>query len=179
VKERAHYSDIEYLDEQVRTEQVDQTTAESIESTESMDTLSKNIETDSPLTIQLFAERLIASCKSQKVGEIVIRKEIDTRIIEVPVQQERLIIEQVSPSYQKIAELTPQTMGAEQDPPVYPLEEPKSTFSGQFSSCEAASQFLSAIAELMHYDCEQVQISIQLKDGQLKDTYQYWLQHYS
>ncbi|MCY7336319.1 MAG: DUF2382 domain-containing protein, partial [Chamaesiphon sp.] len=55
----------------------------------------------------LLEERLIVNLSRRKLGEIVIRKEIETQIlqVEVPVQREKLIVEQVSPEYQLLAQI--------------------------------------------------------------------------
>lgn len=39
----------------------------------------------------------------RKVGEVIVRKEIETRIIEVPVRREKLIVEQISPTFKQLA----------------------------------------------------------------------------
>ena len=51
--------------------------------------------------ISLLEERLIVDFVRRKVGEIVIRKEVETCLlqVEVPVRREKLIVEQVSPDY--------------------------------------------------------------------------------
>ena len=45
--------------------------------------------------------------KQRKVGEVIVRKEIETRMvqIEVPVRYEKLIVEQVSPEHKQLAEI--------------------------------------------------------------------------
>ncbi|HEY9827551.1 MAG TPA: DUF2382 domain-containing protein [Stenomitos sp.] len=57
--------------------------------------------------IPLLEERLIVNLTQEKRGEIVVRKEVETRLIkvEVPVRHEKLIVEQTLPEYQKIAEV--------------------------------------------------------------------------
>ena len=53
--------------------------------------------------IRLLEERLVVNRLRRKVGEVVIRKEIETRIIEIPLRREKLIIEQVSPDRKHLA----------------------------------------------------------------------------
>jgi Domain of unknown function (DUF2382) len=53
--------------------------------------------------IPLLAERVVVDRHKRKVGEVVVRKVIETEIIEVVVRREKLIVEQVSPNYQKLA----------------------------------------------------------------------------
>jgi Domain of unknown function (DUF2382) len=131
------------------------------------------------LTIQLLAERLVATQRKQKIGEVVIRKEVSTHIVEVPVRQEKLIIEQVSPHYKKIADITPEK--GDHNPVVTHDTEDLSVgaFQGHFLNAKTASEFLSTIAEMTQDDQAAVEVSIQLTDAKLKDTYDYWLRHYS
>lgn len=55
--------------------------------------------------IPLREERLIVDQKRRKVGEVVVRKEIETEIIEVPIQREKLIVEQVGAEPKQLAEI--------------------------------------------------------------------------
>ena len=56
-------------------------------------------------TIPLREERLIVDRQRRKVGEVVVRKEIQTEIIEVPVQREKLIVEEVGAEPKQLAEI--------------------------------------------------------------------------
>jgi PRC-barrel domain len=53
--------------------------------------------------IPLLAERVVVDRHKRKVGEVVVRKVIETEIVEVVVRREKLIVEQVSPNYQELA----------------------------------------------------------------------------
>lgn len=53
--------------------------------------------------IPLWAERLIVDRHKRKAGEVVVRKVIETEVIEVIVRREKLIVEQVSPEYKELA----------------------------------------------------------------------------
>lgn len=55
--------------------------------------------------IRLLGERLVVDRSKRKVGEVIVRKEIETRIIQVPVRYEKLIIEQVSPERKQLVEI--------------------------------------------------------------------------
>lgn len=65
--------------------------------------------------IPLREERLIVDQQRRKVGEVVMRKEIETEIIEVPVQREKLIVEQVGDDPKRLAEID---LADEQLPPL-------------------------------------------------------------
>jgi stress response protein YsnF len=53
--------------------------------------------------IPLLSERVIVDRQKRKSGEVVVRKVIETEIVEVVVRREKLIVEQVSPSYKELA----------------------------------------------------------------------------
>lgn len=55
--------------------------------------------------IRLIEERLVVNRSKRKIGEVIVRKEIETRIIQVPVRYEKLIIEQVSPERKQLVEI--------------------------------------------------------------------------
>jgi stress response protein YsnF len=55
--------------------------------------------------VKLLAERVIVERKKRKIGEVIVRKEIATRMVEVPVRYEKLIVEQVNPERKQIAEI--------------------------------------------------------------------------
>lgn len=129
-------------------------------------------------TIRLHEERLIVDRgKRRKIGEVIVRKEIETRIVEIPVRHEKLIVEQVSPGYQQLAivDLKPDQADLEAaatDSSVQP------SVSGEFTSAEAASRFLDAIAHYPSTGHRTIQIRIMLQDAAEQATYQAWLERY-
>lgn len=56
-------------------------------------------------TIQLLAERLVIERHQRKVGEVVVRKVIETQIVEIPIRREKLIVERISPEHEQLAEI--------------------------------------------------------------------------
>lgn len=55
--------------------------------------------------VRLVEERLVVNRSKRKIGEVIVRKEIETRIIQVPVRYEKLIVEQVSPEHKQLVEI--------------------------------------------------------------------------
>ncbi|MGH2412674.1 MAG: DUF2382 domain-containing protein [Microcystaceae cyanobacterium] len=96
------------------------------------------------VVIPLLDERLVIDRRRRKVGEVVVRKEIETHIVEVPIRREKLIVEQVSPEYQQIAVVQ---LGQAQVTEFDTLEavevKHSPTVSGEFASANAAIHFLS------------------------------------
>jgi Domain of unknown function (DUF2382) len=58
-------------------------------------------------TFALLEERLMVDFTRRKLGEIVVRKEVETHILQVqiPIRSEKLIVEQLSPEYKLLSEV--------------------------------------------------------------------------
>jgi sporulation protein YlmC with PRC-barrel domain len=132
--------------------------------------------------IRLLEERLVIDTTKRKVGEVIVRKEVETRIVEVPVQYEKLIVEQISPERKQLAEIE---LGHEEIPGIELREKTaqktevatKNTeliVSGEFPSPKAASLLLDAIAMQRRHGCKKVRVEIVLEDAEHLETYQKW-----
>jgi hypothetical protein len=168
-------------------------------------------EVDSTSTIlaqasfSLLEERLRVELTQRKIGEIVIRKEIETKLVsvQIPVRREKLIIEQVSPAYKLLAEIdvgqTNDSDGEnsipdnlisaknEIEPVAVELDDPMTRLAELFSpptvygstdSLKAASELLNAIASLPSSDCGVVRIEIELKNSKHQASYQALVDRY-
>lgn len=131
------------------------------------------------VTISLLDERVIVDRKRQKIGEVVIRKEIETRIVEVPVRREKLIVEQVSPQYKQltVVELgqatADETSAAEADAPLDVL-----SVSAEFASIQEAIRFLSAIAADPSAGSQKVQMQLLATHAAQRDACERWLEQF-
>lgn len=124
------------------------------------------IELSPEQAIRLLEERLVVRSDKRKVGEIVVRKEVETRMIEVPIRREKLIVEQVQPKYERIAEID---LGKTTE-----AEFSGTTVSGKFDSPRTVSDLLDAIARTPEHDCAEIRVEIKLKDTKHQETYQAW-----
>ena len=135
--------------------------------------------------VRLLEERLVINRSKRKIGEVVVRKEIETRIVEVPVQREKLIIEQVGSETIQLAEIDlghGEVTGVElrdasrSDSAVPQLAAPTSdnrpTVTGEFLSPKAASNLLEAIALQGRHGCAKVRVELVLDNPELQETYQ-------
>lgn len=145
----------------------------------------KSSENDEETIIRLLEERLVVSSRKQKIGEVVIRKEIETRMVQVPVRFEKLIVEQISPEHKQLAEIDlrqgeissvelTQSQGTEVS-----SFTPGLRASGYFSSPRIASLLLNAIALERNHGCEQVEVSILVEDEEHQKKYQQWFERCS
>lgn len=55
--------------------------------------------------ISLLEERLKVTRRKEKVGEVVIRRQVETRMISIPLRREKLIIERVGENPEKLTEV--------------------------------------------------------------------------
>ena len=133
-----------------------------------------NLEVLDEEIIRLLEEKLVVNRSKRKIGEVVVRKEVETRIVEVPVQQEKLIIEQVgAEETQQLAEIdlgeTKITGIFEQS--THNANHPY-TVTGEFLSPKAASDILAAIALQEQQGCTQVRVELIVENPELQESYQ-------
>ncbi|MEG4069370.1 DUF2382 domain-containing protein [Microcoleus sp. Pol11C2] len=131
--------------------------------------------------IRLLEERLVINRSKRKVGEVIVRKEIETRMVQVPIQWEKLIVEQVGDDPKVLAEIDlgegnitgidlTEIKSARQEP----------TVKAEFTSVQKASKILNSIASQPRHGCVKVRLELVLEDKQLEDTYQKWMtEHHS
>jgi stress response protein YsnF/sporulation protein YlmC with PRC-barrel domain len=130
--------------------------------------------------IRLLGERLIVKSTKHKIGEVIVRKQIETRMIQVPVRFEKLIVEQINPEHKQIAEinLTQEEISSVDLTPEAGLEnvsfENALTVSGNFDSPKIASLLLNAIALERENGCKQVRVTIAVEDEAHQKKYREW-----
>lgn len=62
-----------------------------------------NIRTEDEDTIKLLEERLVVNRQRRKVGEVILRKEIVTEMVQIPVRREVLVVEQAGTVNRRLA----------------------------------------------------------------------------
>ncbi|MEH2311690.1 MAG: DUF2382 domain-containing protein [Nostoc sp.] len=177
-------SEIEYMPEYLETE-----TPGDSNSTEQ---LANNRITNSPVEatnseeaseeqiIRLLEERLVVESSKRKIGEVIVRKIIETRMVQVPVRREKLIVEQISPEHKQLAEidLGQQEIDGIDLTQVERLEvthfDGALTVSGEFTSPKTASLLLNAIALERNHGCKLVRVTIAVEDESQQKKYQEW-----
>jgi stress response protein YsnF len=106
------------------------------------------------IEVPLLAERLVIDRYKKKVGEVVVRKEIVTNVVEVLVRRERLIVEQVKPEFRQLAvvDLGETNDGVE-----------SAEVHRKFSSIKDAHEFLGFIASQPTLAVRTINISIEIR----------------
>ncbi len=126
--------------------------------------------------IRLLEERLVINRSKRKVGEVIVRKEIQTRMVQVPIQWEKLIVEQVGDDPKVLAEIDlgeGHITGVDLTEMSSDRHEP--TVKAEFTSVQKAMKILNAIASQPRHGCVKVRIELVLEDKQLEETYQKWM----
>lgn len=127
---------------------------------------------ESDRVLRLLEEKLVVERKKRKVGEVIVRKVVETRMIQVPVRREKLIVEQVGSQHQKLAEID---LGEETVTGVETVAnttDPQTVVTAEFPYPELASDALRAFSFQKPQGCRQVRVEIVLEDPQLQEVYQ-------
>jgi hypothetical protein len=133
--------------------------------------------------ISLLEEKLSVNRFKQKIGEIIVRKKIETRMVQVPVRWEKLIVEQVGSPSKQLAEINlgqGKITGIEFTKLLHAKDDGSvDTVNAEFISPKAASDFLEAIATHQPHECSKVRIEIIVDDREKQITYQQMFDRYS
>ena len=135
--------------------------------------------------LQLLEERVVVERSKRKIGDVIVRKEVETYMVQVPVRRERLIVEQVSPERRELAsidlgqgEITGLELsngelvnGAASSTATQSAS--PSTVTVSFSSIEAAHQALADLAAQTSQD-QPTRIDISMPSGDAL-RYQNWI----
>lgn len=126
--------------------------------------------------IQLVEERLVVNRQRFKVGEVSVRRVVETETVEVPIQlqREKLIVEKIGDNADSIEiplgetqiqgyETAAQSVGGDRSQDL--------TASGSFKTIQDAIEFLNTVAQRPDYAGEKVRVAILLDgDNGLKGT---------
>ncbi|HHP7231519.1 MAG TPA: YsnF/AvaK domain-containing protein [Xenococcaceae cyanobacterium] len=114
--------------------------------------LNQNHEPTQVLEVQqipLLEEKLRVARHKHKIGEVIVRKQVETRMIQVPVRREKLIVERVGKNPERLSEVV---IGSEKVNG-FEYEALKNTDSlhmtkSQFLDLQTAQQLLEALGQL-------------------------------
>lgn len=137
--------------------------------------------------LQLLEERVVVDRSKRKVGEVIVRKEVETYMVQVPVRRERLIVEQVGAPNKQLASIDLSQgeisgleigSGASNDAGNGAIansapQAASSMVTVSFSSIEAAHQALSDLAAQSSHD-QPTRIDISLPSSEAL-RYQNWI----
>ncbi len=123
------------------------------------------------MVFQLLAERLVVDREKRQIGEIVIRKVIETEIVEVPLNREKLVIERVDTSIENIAEVE---LSREKINGIRPTG-----INAEFPSLQIAIEALKILYLQHPEESNKVRLEIFVEDGETKASYRTLLDNWS
>lgn len=118
-------------------------------------------------TFPLLEEKLTVKRYRRKVGEIVVRKQIETRMVQIPIRSEKLIVERVGDNPEVLSEAE---LGTER---VFLSNSPElaASFKSKFVSIQAAEQILQALKQ-EGWEETKVRLEIITDDETQRNAYQ-------
>ncbi|MEM7554742.1 MAG: DUF2382 domain-containing protein [Cyanobacteria bacterium P01_A01_bin.84] len=123
--------------------------------------------------VSLLEERLVVDRNKRKLGEVVVRKKVETRMVMVPVKREVLVIEKIGKEVEKLAEID---LGEGEDSGVEinHISDSESTYHacGEFVSPSVASKILDTIAQEPKHGCNKVRIELVVENSYQQESYQ-------
>ncbi|MEB3308905.1 MAG: DUF2382 domain-containing protein [Snowella sp.] len=124
--------------------------------------------------IPLYEERLVVERSRRKAGEIIIRKKVETELVEIPVYREKLIVERLDADLIPLAEIE---IGATQL--TGDTQAVRSRVTVEFTDLDLAIEALQALAQQGLSDHEKVRLQLTLKDESQRSRYQSFLERWS
>ncbi|NJN57600.1 MAG: DUF2382 domain-containing protein [Leptolyngbyaceae cyanobacterium SL_5_9] len=122
--------------------------------------------------VRTLEEKLILNRSKRKAGEVIVRKEVETRMVEVPVRYEKLIVEQIGAETRQLASID---LGKGEVVGVEFADASDSTYlprvKGEFATLAVASHVLDMIAKTLHHRCKQVNVEVLLGGWEVQRTY--------
>lgn len=130
--------------------------------------------------IPLLSEKIKINRRQQKIGEVVVRKQIETKIVQIPISREKLIVERIGKQPEQLAEVIlseDKVNGFEFDQ----LDTNKNLHitKSQFLTVTTAQKLLEALAHLSTIDNARIRLEIvancsneQIKHQNICERYQ-------
>jgi hypothetical protein len=133
---------------------------------------------DESATLRLLEERLLVDrYHRRKVGEVIVRKVVETHIVKVPVRREKLVVEQVSPERKQLASINlngGEWSGVELTQVTQETKYPET--NGAFVDAKVASRILDEVTENPVY--RSARVSVSFEDETLQSVYEQWLKRH-
>jgi hypothetical protein len=125
------------------------------------------------IQISLLEEKLKVTRNKQKVGEIVVRKQVETKLIQIPIRREKLIIERVGKNPEHLSEV----ITNQEKVNGFEYNELENTnrlhvVKSAYLNVTTAQELLDAIAHLASANNAKVSIEIMTNDANIQQQHQ-------
>ena len=110
--------------------------------------------------ISLLEEKLVVKRQKHKLGEVVVRKEVETRTIHIPIRREKLIVEKVGATTEHLTEVN---LGEEQVNGVKfgELNDAKDIYQAQ-SNFVSLQQLRDLLTRIPSSDTENIKLRLEI-----------------
>ncbi|MBD1915686.1 DUF2382 domain-containing protein [Phormidium sp. FACHB-322] len=112
--------------------------------------------------IQLVEERLVVNRKRVKVGEVSVRRVVETEMVEIPVRREKLVIENIGSNTPPVEVSLGETQILGNEIAVQPHSNQDTVASGIFETIQDATSFLGTTEKRPEFQCEKIRVAILL-----------------
>ena len=123
--------------------------------------------------ISLLEEKLVVNRHKRKLGEVVVRKEVETQVIHIPIRREKLIVEKVGVTTEHLKEVN---LGEEQVNGVKfgELDNAKNIYQAQsnFVSLQQLKDLLTRIPDRSDTENIKLRLEIITDNSQSQQVYQ-------
>ena len=119
-------------------------------------------------TVKLYEEKLKVTRRQQKIGEVIVRKQVETRMVQIPISREKLIVERVGQNPERLTEVViseGKVNGFKYDQ-LNHQDNTLHTSTSQYLEVATAQQLLEAIANLNSASQVRVRLEIVSNDAQ-------------
>ncbi|WP_107670535.1 DUF2382 domain-containing protein [Cyanothece sp. BG0011] len=110
--------------------------------------------------IKLLQERLKVEREQEKVGEVIVRKETETKVAMVPLQQEKLIVEQVNADNSEVEKIAEVDLKKSQVSKPIVNSNRLSTIKAKFNSLQEAKDYLQDMAPELSEQVREIEIKL-------------------
>ena len=123
--------------------------------------------------ISLLEEKLQVTRRKEKVGEVVVRKQVETRIVKIPIRKEKLIIERIGKNPERLTEIVIH----EEKVNGFGYDEVENnnqlhSIRSQYLNLEQAQNILADMAHSTSTDSPKIRIEIITNNSELEQSYQ-------
>ena len=126
------------------------------------------------IKLSLLEEKLKVIRHKHKVGEVVVRKQVETRIAKIPLRREKLIIERIGKNPEQLTELiiSEEKVDGFNYDELEPASQQVNTAKSKYASLEKARTIIETIEHLSSIDKPKIRLEIITTNSDLQKQYQ-------
>lgn len=126
------------------------------------------------IKLSLLEEKLQVVRHKHKIGEVIVRKQVETRIAKIPLRREKLIIERIGKNPQQLTEvvISEEKINGFNYDELEPANSQLGTTKSKYVSIEQAQNILNEIEQISSTDKPKIRLEIINNNSDLQQQYQ-------